>query len=88
MDMLEEQVLEDRDPDLNEQQDIRMKDIREDHWRDVAEDFKDNSKINSLRWDFYTKENQNLVNREFLVAVPHPKGGDIVWNCVKDNINE
>ena len=25
-------------------------------------------------------------NERFLVAILHPKGGSIVWNCVKDNI--
>ena len=24
--------------------------------------------------------------RYFLVSVPHPKGGAIVWTCVKDHI--
>ena len=27
-----------------------------------------------------------MIKREFLVSVPHPKGGAIVWNCVKDHI--
>ena len=27
---------EERDPDLNEEDDTRMDDIREEHWRDVA----------------------------------------------------
>ena len=39
--MMEEQVLEERDPDLNEEKDIRMADSKEDHW----------SKTHSLRWD-------------------------------------
>ena len=30
-DMLEEQVLEDRYPDLNEEEDIRMDEIRDEH---------------------------------------------------------
>ena len=34
--MSEEQVSEERDPDLNEEDDTRMDDIREEHWRDVA----------------------------------------------------
>ena len=36
-DMLEFQVSEESDPDLNEEEDIRMYEIRYDHWRDVAE---------------------------------------------------
>ena len=65
-----------------------MKDSRQDHWRDVAEDGQDKSKIHSLRWDVYKREKEELINREFLVSVPHPKGGNIVWNYVKDNIIE
>ena len=26
-----------------------------------------------------------LINRYFLVAVPHPKGGEIICTCLKDN---
>ena len=31
-------MLQYRDPDLNEEEGIRIEDSREDHWRDVAED--------------------------------------------------
>ena len=31
-----EQVAEERDPDLNEMEDIRFDEIREDHWRDLS----------------------------------------------------
>ena len=51
MDVLEEHVSEERDPEMNEQQDIRMEENREEYWRDVAEDGKDKRKIDSLRWD-------------------------------------
>ena len=47
-DMLEGQVFEERDPDLNEEEYIRMEDSREEHWRDVAEDGEDKSKIHAL----------------------------------------
>ena len=33
----EDQVPEERYPDLNEKEDIRMDKIREEHWRDVSE---------------------------------------------------
>ena len=33
----EEQVSEERDPDLNEEEGIILDAIREEHWRDVAE---------------------------------------------------
>ena len=36
-DMSEDQVAEERDPDLNEKEDIRLDEIREDHWRDISE---------------------------------------------------
>ena len=36
-DMSEDQVAEERDPDLNEEEDIRLDAIMEEHWRDVAE---------------------------------------------------
>ena len=35
-DMLEDQVSEERDTDLHEEEDIRMDEIRDKHWRDVA----------------------------------------------------
>ena len=36
--MLEEYVSDKRDPDLNEDEDIRMEVSKEEHCRDVAED--------------------------------------------------
>ena len=36
-DIPEDEVVEERDPDLNEKEDIRFDKIREDHWRDIAE---------------------------------------------------
>ena len=36
-DMSEDQVSEERDPDLNEEEDIIMDGIRDEHWRDIAE---------------------------------------------------
>ena len=40
-----------RDPHLNEEEDIIIEDSREDHWRDVADDGDDNNNINALRWE-------------------------------------
>ena len=54
--MSEEQVAEERDPDLNEEEDIRLDAIREEQWRDVAEEVNDKKKIYSLRWEVYVKE--------------------------------
>ena len=84
--MLEKQVSEEIDMDPNEEEVIIMEDMREDHWRDVSEDDDDKKKIHALIWYFYTKEKVELINREFLVSVTHPKGGNIVWTCVKDHI--
>ena len=84
--MSEDQVVEQIDPDLNEDEDIRLNEIRKDHWKDVAEEGDNKKNIHALMWDLYAKEKQKLIKREFLVPVPHLKGGAIVWNCVKDHI--
>ena len=49
-DMSEDQVVEERDPDLNEEEDIRLDKIREEHWRDVSEVGGYKKKIHALRW--------------------------------------
>ena len=49
-DVLEEQVSEERGPDLNEKEDIKTEDSREEHLRDVAEDGEDKSNIHALRF--------------------------------------
>ena len=46
---LEEQVSEERYPDLNEEADIRMEDSRDENCRDVAEEGENNKKIHALR---------------------------------------
>ena len=74
-DYSEEQVVEERDPDLDEMDDIRFDGIREDHWRYLAEESNDKKKIRALRWCVYVKEKEELITRSFLVSVPHPKGG-------------
>ena len=84
-DMLEEQVSEERDPDLNDEEDIIMEDRREEHWRDVAE-YGDNKFYIHALWDVYTREEGGLIKRYFLVSGTHPKGGDIFYTFVKDNI--
>ena len=47
--MSEERVSEEIDPDLNEEEDIIMEDIREEHWRDVAGEGEYKKKSHSLR---------------------------------------
>ena len=63
--MLEEQVLEERYPDLNEGGDIRLEDSREDLWMDFAEDGEDKSNIHALRWYLSTKMKEELIPRYF-----------------------
>ena len=84
--MSEEKVAEERDTNLSEKEDIRQDEIQEDHWRDISDEGDDKKDIHALRWEVYVKEKQELIKREFLVSVPHPKGGAIVWTCVKDHI--
>ena len=64
-----------------------MEDSRAYHWRDVDEYGEDNIKIRALRWYVYTREKEYLIKRKFSVSVLHPKGKNIVWNCVKDDIS-
>ena len=65
-----------------------MDDSREDHWRGVDEEGGDKKNIHALRWEVYIKRKDDLIKREFLVSVPDPKGGNIVWTCVKDHITD
>ena len=71
-------MAEERDLDLNEEEDIRLDAIREEHWRDVSEEGEDKKKIHDLRWEVYVKEKEELTKREFSVSVPHPKERAIV----------
>ena len=48
-------MLEERCPDLNEEEDIIMEENREEHWRGVAQYGEDKSNIHALRWYIYTK---------------------------------
>ena len=82
----EDHVAEDRYPYMNEEQDIILDAIREEHYRYVSEEGDDKKKINYLIWEVYVKEKDQFIKRQFLVSVPHPKGGAIFWTCVKDHI--
>ena len=42
-------------PDLNEEDNARMDEIMDEHWRNVAEEGDNKKKINSLRWKVYVK---------------------------------
>ena len=85
-DIPEDQVAEEIYTDLNDKEDIRFDEIWEDHWRDITEENDDKEKIHALRWDVYVEEKEEIITREFLESVTHPKGGTIVWTCVKDHI--
>ena len=61
IDMLEDQVLEERDTDLNEGEDIRLDEIREKHGRDVAEEGDNDKNIHGPRWNIYVKEKGDLT---------------------------
>ena len=54
-DISEDQVAEERDPDLNKKEDIRFDKIWEDNWRYIAEENYDKKKIHALRWEVYVK---------------------------------
>ena len=56
--------------------------IREEHWRNVSEEGGDKKKINVPRWEFYVKEKEELIKREFSVSVSYPKGGGGVFGLV------
>ena len=73
-------------PYLNEEEDIRIDEIWNEHWRDVAEESENNKKVQTLRWEIYVKYKEDSIRRDFLVYVPHPKGGNIIWNCVNNHI--
>ena len=55
-DMSEDQVAEERDPDLNEEEDIILDEIRKENGRNVAEEGDDKKKIHALRWEVHVKE--------------------------------
>ena len=86
IDMFEEQVSEKKDLDLNENEDFRMDEIRDKNWRYAAEGGYDKKNFHALMWEVYVKEKEDFIKIDFLVSVPHLKGGDIVWTYVKDNI--
>ena len=48
-DMSEYQVAEERDPEQNEEEETRLDEIREDHWRDISEEGDDKKKIHAYQ---------------------------------------
>ena len=81
--------MEERGPDLEVVEYIMLLYYRQKHWKDVLEENHEyKGEVHALRWEVYMKEKEDLTKREFLVVVPHPKGGNIVWTCVEDNAIE
>ena len=78
--------MEYRDPYLDEEDDIKIMDSRDENWRDADEDDDERGKINAMRWDVYMKEKGESINRKFLVMVNQPKVGNIIWSFFKNNI--
>ena len=71
----EEQVMEEKTPDLEWEEDFRFSDDRGQKWRGVGQE--DNyymCKFHLLSWWVYTKDKEGFMNRQFLVEVPHTKG--------------
>ena len=56
----EDQVSEERNPDLNEVEDIRMDEIRDEHWRDVSEEGDDKKKVHTLGGRYRLKRRISL----------------------------
>ena len=54
-DISDDQVTEERYPDLNEEEDIRLDGIMEEHWRYIAEEGDNKKNIHALRWEIYFK---------------------------------
>ena len=73
---------------LNEVEESIMEDSREEHWRNVTENGKDTSNINAQGWYVYKRDKEELIKRDFLVSVLHPKGEGIVLTCAKDKLIE
>ena len=62
-DILQQQVSEERDPDLNGEEDIIMDDTREEHCRGVDYYGNYKKKIHALRWEVYVQEKEDLIKR-------------------------
>ena len=71
----EEQLAEERDMDVNEEEDIRLDEIRKDYWVYVAEEGKDKKNIHALRWEVCVKSKEDLIKKEFWCQFHILKGG-------------
>ena len=73
-------MAKERDPDLNEEEYIRLDEIREEHWRDVAYESDDKKNIHALKWEVYVQEKEELI-KSFFVSVTHPRGEGCLDLC-------
>ena len=82
----EKQETEERYPDLKWEEDFRIYNDMEGHWKEVdKQDNYDRVKVNALRWEVYIKDKEELIKRYFSVMVPHPKEGEsfgLVWRIM------
>ena len=60
-DISEDQVSEEENMDLNEEEDIRIDEIRDRYWMDVADEGEDKKKIHALMWEIYVKEEEIFI---------------------------
>ena len=56
-------MAEERDLDLNEEEDIRLDEIREYHWGDASEEGDDKKNIHALRWEVYVNDKEELIKK-------------------------
>ena len=57
------------------------------HWKDRLEgNIEDRGGVHVLRLEVYRKDKEELIKRDFLMEVPHPKGAKIDWYRVDDNV--
>ena len=74
----EKQAMEERNPNIEQEEDLRISNDWVEHWKEVEEkENEERGKFHSLRWEVYMKQKEELKKREFSVAVPHPKGGGV-----------
>ena len=74
MDMLEGKVTEETEPDLKGEEGFSISNDREEHWKEFEEeDNQGRGKDEDLRWQVFNKYKEELIKKEFLVAVPYPK---------------
>ena len=59
MNIAEKQVTEERDPNIEWEEDFRISNDREEHWKEVEEKENDErGNCNALMWGFYMKEKE------------------------------